>query len=164
MRPSARFVLAAAFSTTFGSVAFAATPATAPAAYGKPVPAAAALSVSTVLGLSPRLADQAVQVEGKVSGVCKREGCWVTLKDPAQQSDETLRVIFKDHAFTVPVELAGRTVVAVGVLRVTETSVERLRHLAEDAGQSAAQIAAITAPRHEATLEADGLKVVGDAQ
>jgi len=48
--------------TSFGSVAFAATPATAPAAYGKPVPAAAALSVSTVLGLSPRLADQAVQV------------------------------------------------------------------------------------------------------
>ena len=164
MRPLSRLALAAVFSVTLGNVAVAATPASAPAAYGKPVPAAAALSVSTVLGLSPRLADQPVQVEGKVSGVCKREGCWVTLKDPAQQSDDTLRLIFKDHAFTVPVELAGRTVVAVGVLRVTETSVERLRHLAEDAGKNAAEIAAITAPRHEATLEADGLKVVGDAK
>jgi hypothetical protein len=50
------------------------------------------------------------------------------------------------------------------VLRVSETSVERLRHLAEDAGKSASEIAAITAPRHEATLEAEGLRVVGEAQ
>ena len=132
-------------------------------AYGKPVPDAAPLSVSKVVGLSPRLADQSIQVEGKVSGVCKREGCWVTLKDSSLASGEDLRVIFKDHAFTVPVELAGRKVVASGVLRVTETSVERLRHLAEDAGKSTAEIAAITAPRIEATLEAEGLKVVGEA-
>ena len=162
MRTCSRLLLAGALA--FAALADFALAAGAPAVYGKPVPDAAALSVSKVLGLSPRLADQQIQVEGKVSGVCKREGCWVTLKDPAQASDETLRVIFKDHAFTVPVELAGRTVVAAGVLRVSETSVERQRHLAEDAGKSAAEIAAITAPRHEATLEADGLKVVGDAE
>ena len=162
MRSSSRFLAVAALAfTAFADFAVAAD---APTAFGKPVPDAAALSVSKVLGLSPRLVDQEVQVEGRVSGVCKREGCWVTLKDPTVASDETLRVIFKDHAFTVPVELAGRTVVAVGVLRVSETSVERLRHLAEDAGKSAAEIAAITAPRHEATLEAEGLEVVGGAR
>jgi len=162
MRTSIRFVLAAALA--FGAVSVTLAAASTLLAYGKPLPAAATLPVSTVLGLSPRLVDQSVLVEGKVFGVCKREGCWVTLADPAQGSAETLRVTFKDHAFTVPTELAGRTVVAFGVLRVAETSVERLRHLAGDAGKNAAEIAAITTPRYEATLEAEGLRVVGEAE
>lgn len=137
-----------------------------PSAYGTPVTAAegAVLAVAKVLGLAPRLADGPVTVQGKVSGVCQREGCWVTLVDPAQPGAGALRVAFKDHAFTVPPAMLGRTVTASGVLHVTETSVERLRHLAEDAGKAPAEIAAITAPRRETALEAEGLRVEGDAR
>ena len=73
-------------------------------------------------------------------------------------------VRFKEHSFVVSSEIAGKTVVAEGVLHVETTSVEERRHLAEDAGKSAAEVAAITTPKLEVSLEATGLMLVGSGE
>lgn len=55
----------------------------------------------------------------------------------------------KDHAFLVPLSMNGKTIVAEGTATLKETSVEMLRHYAEDAGKSKEEIAAIKEPKKE---------------
>jgi hypothetical protein len=66
----------------------------------------------------------------------------------------------KDHAFLVPVAMEGRTVVVGGTATFKETSVDQLRHFAEDAGKTAEEIAKITEPKKEIVMQASGIKVI----
>ncbi len=98
----------------------------------------------------------AVKVEGKVAEVCQAKGCWMTL----QKADgSTMRVGFKDYAFFVPKNISGKTVIINGIASVTTTSVEELKHYAEDAKKSKEEIDAITTPKKEVSFEADGVIV-----
>ena len=65
----------------------------------------------------------------------------------------------KGHAFLVPVSLTGKNIVVSGSGKIQETSVEMLRHYAEDAGKSKEEIAAIKEPKQEAIFYAEGLLV-----
>ena len=69
-------------------------------------------------------------------------------------------VKMKDHSFLVPVAMEGKIVVAEGVATFKETSVEQLRHFAEDAGKSKEEIALITEPKKEIVFQATGIKVL----
>ncbi len=66
----------------------------------------------------------------------------------------------KDHAFLVPLVLNGKNVVVQGTATLKETSVEMLRHYAEDAGKSKAEIEAIKEPKKEITMQARGILVL----
>ena len=97
-----------------------------------------------------------VKVKGTVTEVCKAEGCWIRM----QTASGTMLIKMKDHSFTVPLALNGKTIVADGVAELKETSVEMLKHYAEDAGKTKAEIAAITAPKKEIVLQAKGILVL----
>lgn len=97
-----------------------------------------------------------VKVTGKVIEVCKAEGCWIRLETKLG----SMLVKMKDHSFTVPVDLEGKTIVTDGVATFKETSVEQLRHFAEDAGKSADEISQITEPKKEIVFQAVGIKVL----
>lgn len=97
-----------------------------------------------------------VKVEGKVSEVCKAEGCWLRM----ETASGTMLVKMKDHKFLVPLALNGKTIVAEGIATLKETSVEMLRHYAEDAGKSKEEIAKITEPKKEMVLQATGILVL----
>jgi Domain of unknown function (DUF4920) len=97
-----------------------------------------------------------VKVKGTVTEVCKAEGCWIRM----QTASGTMLIKMKDHSFTVPLALNGKTIVADGVAELKETSVEMLKHYAEDAGKSKAEIEAITAPKKEIILHAKGILVL----
>jgi hypothetical protein len=97
-----------------------------------------------------------VKITGKVIEVCKAEGCWVRI----ETKTGSMLVKMKDHAFLVPLALEGKTVVADGVATFKETSVEQLRHFAEDAGKSKDEIAKITEPKKEIVFQATGIKVL----
>lgn len=101
-------------------------------------------------------ASKDVKVTGKVIEVCKAEGCWVRV----ETKTGSMLVKMKDHAFLVPVALEGKTIVADGVATYKETSVEQLRHFAEDAGKTKEEIAKITEPKKEIVLQATGIKVL----
>jgi hypothetical protein len=97
-----------------------------------------------------------VKVKGKVVEVCKAEGCWIRMETPAGP----MLVKMKDHAFTVPLALNGKTIVAEGTATVKETTVEMQKHYAEDAGKSKDEIEAIKEPKKEIVLQATGILVV----
>ena len=97
-----------------------------------------------------------VKVTGKVSEVCKAEGCWLRM----ETANGNMLIKMKDHAFMVPLELNGKSIVIAGTAAMKETSVEMLRHYAEDAGKTKEEIAAITAPKKEIIVQAKGILVL----
>jgi hypothetical protein len=98
-----------------------------------------------------------MKIRGKVNEVCAKKGCWMIMK---LNNGDDMRVTFKDYKIFVPKDLTGKDVVLDGFVYSDTTSVEKLRHYAEDAGKSAAQIAKITTPKTELAFEAKGVVVM----
>ncbi|WP_221393909.1 DUF4920 domain-containing protein [Dyadobacter sp. NIV53] len=94
------------------------------------------------------------KVTGTVESVCQVKGCWMKVK---MADGETMRVMFKDYAFFVPKDIAGKTVVFEGEAQKKTVPVEHLQHYAQDAGKSKEEIAKITEPKQELTFIADGV-------
>ena len=76
----------------------------------------------------------------KVNKVCKTKGCWMRLDLGEIESF----VKFKDYGFFMPKDIAGQEVIVQGKAFVEETSVEDLKHFAEDDGKTKEEIDAIT--------------------
>ena len=104
---------------------------------------------------TPKIAK--TSVKGKVTAVCPKKGCWVSL---ATDSGETFFVKMKDYAFFVPTTLEGKTVVMEGSAESKTTSVKELQHYAEDAKKPQAEIDAITETKTETRFLASAIKVV----
>lgn len=98
-----------------------------------------------------------VKVIGEVMDVCPKKGCWMSLAMPDKS---TVFVTMKDYGFFVPLELIGKKVVIDAQASVVTTSVEELRHYAEDAKKSKEEIGAITEPKKEIRLTANGIAVL----
>jgi len=94
------------------------------------------------------------KVSGVVDKVCKKKGCWMNIVN--DNGDEVF-VKFKDYKFFMPLDCEGAKVVMDGFATVEETSVEELRHYAEDEGKSKEEIAAITEPAKEMKFLAHGV-------
>jgi Domain of unknown function (DUF4920) len=99
-----------------------------------------------------------VKVEGKVDAVCKAKGCWMNVV--SDKDNPAMFVKFKDYAFFMPKDLAGKRVVMQGNAYKEVTSVEELKHLAEDAGKSKEDIAKITKPKEEYKFMASGVVIL----
>lgn len=98
-----------------------------------------------------------MKVTGEVVLVCQKKGCFMNLAMP---NGETMFVNFKDYAFFMPKDLAGKKVVIDGFAERKETSVEDLKHFAEDAKKSPEEIAKITKPKKEIVFEAKGVVIL----
>jgi len=115
----------------------------------------AATDVNAKLGKETK-AD--MKVEGEVVTVCKKKGCFMTVKI---SDSETMFVKFKDYGFFMPKDMpAGTKVVIDGFAQRKETSVEDLKHYAEDAKKSPEEIAKITQPKKEIVFEAKGAVIL----
>lgn len=116
-------------------------------------------SAVAVDDLQNKLVDNAYagQIKGRVAEVCKAEGCWIRL----QKADgNTMMVRAKDHAFLMPENIVGKTVLVEGNATVKETSEEMRKHYAEDAGKSKEEIAKIKGPEKSVEFAAKGVKVL----
>jgi len=125
--------------------------------FGEAIDREGAISFETLL---ENMADQdsmEAKVEGTVEAVCQMKGCWMNIKSADSDVTSTMMVKFKDYGFFVPMDIAGRKVVMQGKAVREITSVDELRHYAEDAGKSEAEIAAITAPKEELKFMATGV-------
>ncbi|MBX9892266.1 MAG: DUF4920 domain-containing protein [Chitinophagaceae bacterium] len=131
-------------------------PAEAGMTFGEKVSKDGAFSVDELGNKMGKAASMEVKITGKVSEVCTKEGCWIRVAT----KDGNMMVKMKDHKFLVPVSLNGKEVVIAGVAEQKVTTVEQLRHYAEDAGKSKAEIEAIKAPKKEIVVQAKGLLVL----
>ena len=98
-----------------------------------------------------------VKVKAKIIDVCPKKGCWLTLELP---NGETAMVKMKDYGFFLPLAAKGKTVVIDGEVKLKTTSVDELKHYAEDAKKSQAEIDAIKEPKKEVRVTAKGILVV----
>ena len=98
-----------------------------------------------------------LQITGEVVEVCKKKGCWMTLKMP---EGENIRVTFKDYGFFMPMDIVGKKVALDGIAKKQVISAETLRHYAEDAHQPVEEVAKITEPKKELAFEAKGVVIL----
>lgn len=97
------------------------------------------------------------QVKGKVVEVCKAEGCWIRV----QKADgSSMMVRAKDHAFLMPENIVGKTVLIEGSATVKEITEDMRKHYAEDAGKSKEEIASIKGSEKDIQFAAKGVKVL----
>ena len=137
------------------AAAVAPVPAVGGVNYGAAVTADGAVPATKALA-DGSLTAGPVKLSGKTVGVCQTRGCWMTL----DTGGEPLRIEVKEHGYFLPSDLVGCEVVVEGNLEVKEMSVAEQRHFLEDAGKSAAEIAAVAAPKTQLTMVADGILVV----
>jgi len=91
---------------------------------------------------------------------CTKAGCWMDVENPA--GGEAITIFMKDHAFSVPLsECSGLNAIVDGKAYYDTLSVDFLRHLAEDAGKSAEEIALINEPRAVLAIDASGVMIKG---
>jgi hypothetical protein len=103
-------------------------------AYGKPLAGKDTIPISTLLAEPDKYAGQTVRVEGLVTGVCARRGCWMTLAPDKGAQD--LRIKVDDDVIVFPIEAKGRRAIAEGQFTKIAMSLEETKawrkHLAEE--------------------------------
>lgn len=77
-------------------------------------------------------AGQTFVVEGNVRRACSRKGCWMELAADATADAPSCRVTFKDYAFFVPTDSAGRIAKVEGTLELVKLKARHVEHLAEE--------------------------------
>lgn len=125
-----------------------------PQTFGEAISTDGAVSMAEMVTKLQGVDSVQVKVKGKVESVCQTKGCWVNLRDD-QAGDVFVK--FKDYGFFLPKDIAGREVVMDGYAFRETTSVEDLKHYAEDEGKTKEEIEAITQPKEELKFMASGV-------
>lgn len=149
MKSPTSIVVTFASSLILGGCA--ARPSAPVAVYGSR-PALQASPLTLEEALSDANVKRPLAVKAGVAEVCRMKGCWMVLTDGARSA----RVTFRDYAFFVPRNLAGKTVIAEGTLSRRVLSAEEAEHL--DA-ESVSAAAPTPGPREEWSLVATSVVV-----
>ena len=117
-------------------LALAASPALAATKYGKPLSDAAAVKLSELMAKPDAYVGKVVKVEGLVTEVCPKRGCWINVA--GDKEFQTIRVKVEDGVIVFPLTDKGKKVVAEGTFTkmelTKEQAVERAKHEAEEKG------------------------------
>lgn len=73
--------------------------------FGKEINDKKAIQANTLPSKMGDQQEMATKVTGTVESVCQVKGCWMKVK---MDNGETMRVMFKDYAFFVPKDIAGK--------------------------------------------------------
>jgi hypothetical protein len=98
----------------------------------------------------------AITISGNITASCKHSGCWMDLD---MGNGETIHVTFKDEAFTIPLDAAGKNAVAEGIAIRELIPVETLKNYAREDGKSDEEVAAITQPVYAYEFVANGVLI-----
>lgn len=125
--------------------------------YGEKVTSTDAINISEIPAKLEQKETFDTKIRAKVLDVCPKKGCWLKL---AVNDSTTAFVKMKDYGFFAPLAIKGKTIVLDGEAELKTTSVDELRHYAEDAKKSKEEIAAIKEPKKEIRFMAKGIVVV----
>jgi len=90
-----------------------AVPAVAGDTYGDGVNLGEAVAIHTLLSNPDDYLGKTVRVDGVITGVCKKRGCWMQITDP--DSGEGVRIKVEDGVIVFPYTSMGHRVSAEGV-------------------------------------------------
>jgi len=122
--------------------------------FGDSITTDGAIAVTEVMNQLKGKDSAQLKLTGTIEDVCQKKGCWMNLSIGNEQS---MRVKFKDYAFFMPKDAAGKTVFIEGWAYADTVPVAQLQHYAEDAGKSKEEIAKITEPEVSISFEAHGV-------
>lgn len=106
-------------------------------AVGEPLTVEETTPLADLAADADRYEGEMVRVEGRVTGVCRKQGCWLELVDDVGNG---LRVKVEDGVIVFPVEAEGGHATVQGTVEILPMERDELvgwhRHLAEDAGRA----------------------------
>jgi hypothetical protein len=102
--------------------------------YGKPLSSAQPVKVSELIASPDKYVGKVVKVEGLVTDVCAKRGCWMLLA--GDKEFQTIRIKVDDGVIVFPMEAKGKKGVAEGTFTKIELSKEQAleyqKHQAEE--------------------------------
>jgi hypothetical protein len=136
------------------SLLFALTSFVSAQSFGSKITDKGAVSLSEMKKKMGSKKEMTTKVSAKIEDVCQKKGCWMNLVD---DKGNKVRVTFKDYAFFMPKDAAGKTAIVEGIAMIDETSIADLKEFAKDDNQTKEAIAAIKEPKSELVFEASGV-------
>jgi hypothetical protein len=103
------------------SSGFAGDPGT---SYGDGVTLAEAVAIDTLLENPNDYVGKTVRVDGTITGVCKKRGCWMQVTDP--ESGNGVRIKVEDGVIVFPYESMGHEAAAEGVFEAIKLTPEQI--------------------------------------
>lgn len=97
-----------------------------------------------------------VKFAATIYNVCQKKGCWMNVD---LNEEEVAFVRFKDYGFFMPFNAAESEAIINGKAFVSITSVDELKHYAEDEGLTQEEIDEITEPDVTFGFLADGVLI-----
>ena len=86
--------------------------------YGKELTLDEKTSIGEITATPEAYEGKTVQVEGKITGVCEKMGCWIVLSD---EKDNMLKVKVNDGEIVFPMESMGKNAIVEGEIYAIET-------------------------------------------
>lgn len=124
----ARFALALLVLSALATVPVAA------ATYGKGVSAAQIVKVSELIAHPEAYVGKMVKIEGTVTDVCAKRGCWMTIA--GDKEFQQVRFKVDDGVIVIPLDAKGKKAVAEGTFTKIELTKEealaQAKHMAEE--------------------------------
>lgn len=96
---------------------------------GKPLTLKESTSVADLIAKPAEYKGKMVLLEGEITEVCQKKGCWIKLKDAS--SDTEIQVKVEDDVIVFPKDSKGKKVRAEGIVSVRVLSEEERRNQAE---------------------------------
>lgn len=84
--------------------------------YGSGVTLESSSSVTQLLATPEKYVGKKVRVDGVVTAVCAKRGCWMMITDP--EREQGIRIKVEDGVIVFPMEAMGRKASAEGVFEV----------------------------------------------
>jgi hypothetical protein len=97
--------------------------------FGAGVKLGESTSIDAILAAPKEFSGKTVRVEGMVTDVCPKRGCWFELA--GGKPGQKLRFKVTDGDMVFPMDSKGRKAVAEGVVAVTELTLEQTKERAE---------------------------------
>ena len=126
-------------------------------AYGEPLGGDDTTKISELIANCDDYVGQTVRVEGLVTGVCEKRGCWISLA--SDKEFEEMRIKVDDGVIVFPMEAKGHRAVAEGSFSKIEMTMEQTlayaKHHAEEHGEEF-DASKITEPKTYFQINATG--------
>lgn len=107
------------------------------ATYGKGVTLKETTKISELIANADKYIGKPVKVEGVITDVCAKRGCWMQIA--SDKEFQTLRFKVEDGVIVIPTEAKGKKAVAEGTFAkielTKEQALEHAKHLAEEQGR-----------------------------
>lgn len=97
--------------------------------FGAGVKLTESTSIDAILAAPKEYSGKTVRVEGMVTDVCPKRGCWFELA--ASKPGQKLRFKVTDGEMVFPMDSKGRKAIAEGVVAVTELTLEQTKERAQ---------------------------------